>query len=414
MRRLSYLTLHLALGFTASLFMAAPVSAQDLGTYRPGQAYQSVTSPGADVCNSHCAGDAQCRAWNYVKVNPKAPGVCEFLASASAPVQSPISISGENVNQTSFARPVKQGGANTIRVGTSTQPKAAAPSVTQTAPKRRIVREAVPQRIQPQASANRRVQERRRRAAQPQSLTAQQNQYRRQSGDLQRPAAPKQVTAPRQQGPQRIGQPQPQFSQSQQPRQNPQFRPFLDSGGIDTTGRSVPVQNPQAYRGQNLQGQNQPAYKSQQRVPNGQQRIQRRRQVGARGPVGQPIGPVPRPANPNAQLRQPSQAFAPQGPSSVHLPRASAQAPVTQQNAQAAYARRQADLAVIASGNSADPIQQSLYGTLNDDVKTPAALQVLPNDPDAPIATSASRPVAPVQTQALSPAARGQLAGGPR
>ena len=52
MRRLTRLSLHLALGLTSVGFIAAPVFAQDLGTYRPGQAYQSVTSPGADVCNS--------------------------------------------------------------------------------------------------------------------------------------------------------------------------------------------------------------------------------------------------------------------------------------------------------------------------------------------------------------------------
>jgi len=79
MARLSQLSLHLTFGLAFSGFAVAPVMAQDLGTYRPGQAYQSVTSPGADVCNSHCAGDAQCRAWNYVKVNPKAAGVCAVL-----------------------------------------------------------------------------------------------------------------------------------------------------------------------------------------------------------------------------------------------------------------------------------------------------------------------------------------------
>jgi len=70
MHRMSRLFLHLSLGLSVAGFMAAPVLAQDLGTYRPGQAYQSVASPTADVCNSHCAGDAQCNAWNYVKVNP--------------------------------------------------------------------------------------------------------------------------------------------------------------------------------------------------------------------------------------------------------------------------------------------------------------------------------------------------------
>jgi len=157
-----------------------------------------------------------------------------------------------------------------------------------------------------------------------------------------------------------------------------------------------------------------------------QPRSQRRRQAGGRPPIGQPIGPVSASiAEQNARL-QPNrqapiqasiQASAPQRPASVNLPRASANAPVTHQNARAAFARRQADLAAIASGNSVDPIQQSLYGSLNDDVKVRAQLKTLPSDPDAPIATAASRPVTAVQTQPLGKlagAAGEQLAGGPR
>ena len=49
---------------TLSLFatlLSAPAFAADLGTYRPGTPYSSSPAGGADVCESHCAGEAQCR-----------------------------------------------------------------------------------------------------------------------------------------------------------------------------------------------------------------------------------------------------------------------------------------------------------------------------------------------------------------
>jgi len=424
MRRMSHLSLHLSIAFAATGFMAPSVYAQDLGTYRPGQAYQSVASPGADVCNSHCAGDAQCQAWNYVKVSPKASGVCEFLAKASEPVQSPISISGLNLSQKQYARTVNQGSTHTIRVGTAT-PAKAVPEVTRSVPQsrsqRRVVREAVSQRVAPQLTGNRRAQQRRQQVARPSTLG--QPQARQ---TFPTPQAPRQAIAP-QTRPVRIGQPQVQLqSQYAQPQavqsQKPQFKPFLDGAAQAV----VPRQNQQAYSPQNYQGQNyqtqnhqaqnhqDQAYQQARHVqPRAQNRTQRRRQVGGRQPIGQPITA---PTNGlNVQRTQTAQAsHAPQLRPSTYLPRASANAPVTQENAQAAFARRQADLAAIASGNSADPIQKSLYGSLNDDVKVPTALTQLPEDPNAPIATSASRIVVPVQTEALGQAIDSQLAGGPK
>ena len=46
--------------------------------------------------------------------------------------------------------------------------------------------------------------------------------------------------------------------------------------------------------------------------------------------------------------------------------------------------------------------QASLYGSLHDDVRVPAANTAMPMDPDAPIPTSQSRPVAPVQAEPLA------------
>jgi len=244
MRRLSKLSLHLALGLTSGLLMAAPVMAQDLGTYRPGTAYQSVSSPAADVCNSHCAGDAQCSAWNYVKVNPRAPGVCEFLASASSPVPSAISISGENTSHKSFARPVSQGGTNTVRVGTSAAPAPSRAAVTRPSSNRRVVREAVPQRISPQATVNRRAPQHGQTAVGA-SLTTQQNQYRRQTGDFRQD--PRIQQGLQQQRLQQQRQAALQQQNLQQSRglngQQPQFQPFLDNGVTNRAPRGTSPQN---------------------------------------------------------------------------------------------------------------------------------------------------------------------------
>jgi len=378
MRRLSQLSLHLSLGISLIGFTAAPVFAQDLGTYRPGQAYQSVTSPSADVCNSHCAGDAQCNAWNYVKVNPQASGVCEFLSSASTPVQSAISISGENTNQSRFSSRTTQGSTNTVRVGTRPAPAPAKPSVT-TAPTRRVVREAVPQRVTPQATAYRNTQSQAPRVSQQQQL-------------------------------------QRQAALQRQRQARPQFQPLLDAPAarhnVSNRAAARPVapqqnlpQNSQSLREQLRQNQARQGQTYQRQNPQPQQSAKLSRgQSDGRPPIGKPIGPVSDSiAKQNARLQRNS---------SVNLPRSSASAPVTHQNAREAFARRQADLAAIASGNSVDPITKSLYGSLNDDVKVRAPQKSLPSDPTAPIPTSAARPVTPVQTQPL--ASVDELAGGPR
>ena len=101
-----------------------------------------------------------------------------------------------------------------------------------------------------------------------------------------------------------------------------------------------------------------------------------------------------------------------------NMPRSSAQAPVTHQNGEAALKQRQAQLIAQANkantpanyqGLTAAQAQQSLYGSLNDDVKVPASNRAAPTDPNAPIATAASRPSTPVKTEPLE-----GLAGAPR
>lgn len=123
--------------------IATPAFAADLGTYRPGTPYHSVIVPTANVCESQCEGDAQCRGWNYVKAAPSAPGVCEFQSSISAPVSSAISISGVSNSAMPISSRVIEGNTNTIRVGTAVVPKPTATRQT-TQSGRQIVRQAVP------------------------------------------------------------------------------------------------------------------------------------------------------------------------------------------------------------------------------------------------------------------------------
>lgn len=115
--------------------LSAPAFAADLGTYRPGTPYHSTIVPGADVCESQCAGDARCRGWNYVKALPSAPGVCEFQSSVGDPISSAVSISGVSRSAMPMPGRVIAGDTNTIRVGTAVTPK---PEET------RIIRQPVP------------------------------------------------------------------------------------------------------------------------------------------------------------------------------------------------------------------------------------------------------------------------------
>ena len=130
---------------SAVFLMGGAVQAADLGQYRPGNPYQSVMAPSADVCETHCTGDAQCRSWNYVKANPKASGVCEFNANDTAPVASAISISGSNQSP-AYRQGIIPGGTNTIRVGMQPQPRPQAELYSQHTqqrsplPSRRVVR----------------------------------------------------------------------------------------------------------------------------------------------------------------------------------------------------------------------------------------------------------------------------------
>ncbi|MGB3455880.1 MAG: hypothetical protein WBA35_05930, partial [Litorimonas sp.] len=123
--------------------LAAPTAfAADLGTYRPGVPYHSVIVPAANVCESQCDGDAQCRGWNYVKPNPTVSGVCEFLSEAGQPISSAIAISGVSGSALPAPDRVIAGHTNTVRVGI-TPTIDQAPTV-QSGPTRRVVTHPVP------------------------------------------------------------------------------------------------------------------------------------------------------------------------------------------------------------------------------------------------------------------------------
>jgi len=199
--------------FAVSLFatlLSAPAFAADLGTYRPGTPYNSSVAAGADVCDNQCAGDAQCRGWNYVRPNPQAPGICEYLSSVSTPIPSQISISGENMSAAPFSSRVTAGGTNTIRVGTQAAMSTNTVAVGQAPSTRRVVRQAVPQRVTTQSASTQPIEN--------MILTAQQNRFRQ--GVAQSPqAATRQVNR--------------QAIPSQRPvqplMQRPAFRPILDA-----------------------------------------------------------------------------------------------------------------------------------------------------------------------------------------
>lgn len=360
--------------------LSAPAFAADLGTYRPGSPYHSVVAPGADVCESHCAGDAQCKGWNYVKVNPRAPGVCEFNAKSVSPIESAISISGQG--GASVAPGLIQGNTNTIRVGTRTAPKPRSNTVrVGTAPSgRRVVREAVPQRVTPSRTVARMP-------AQAGSLTAQQNKYRAATGHA----------APQPQGYPQSRQQQPRLQQQvarpqiRQPQIAPQGQRLLRDPRIQAPQQQAPRFQHNLDGG--AQGQQ---FARQPQQPQGQQAPQQQtRAPQGRPPIGVPIG---------YQGQQAARRTAPL-PRQPAIPKASVNDPVTHSNGQQrvqAAAQRQAQL-------SYEQAQQSLFGSLNDDVQAPRPMATPPADPNAPIPTSQARPTQPIEQSAL-----GVLAGAPR
>lgn len=416
---------------SVTLFMGGAAQAADLGQYRPGNPYQSVIAPGADVCQSHCAGDAQCRSWNYVKASPQASGVCEFNANDVPPVSSAISISGSN-SPAAYRRGVVAGGTNTIRVGTSPAYRGPTESRTQNPSNRRIVREAAPEQRQVQTASTARG------AITPpqgESLTAQQNQYRQMEAQSDQRRAPLNQSASNG----AIVMPQTfkydLGGQSSNPRQmeQTQRQPIrTQNPAAMQSGAGQPFP-PQSYAPQNLAPQYRPAPPVRQEGP--VTRSDRRRQ---QGPTGQGVQrgqgnmayqaqPAPQSfQNPSVQNQRAGQPYPPQGNYSQEsyrsenyapqyaaqnapLARRSATDPVTYGNVNSARSSSTPTSApqakALARGLSAEQAHQSLFGKLNDDVQVPNSGALVPTDPNAAIPTMSSRASGTIE--------QSSLAGGP-
>lgn len=158
MRRFTFLTFATAV-LCSSALLAPTAVAADAGTYRPGNAYNSITANTPDICEMQCSGDAQCRSWNFVRISDMSEGVCEFNDNISSPVPSAISISGDNVSRARAPR-VVTGQTNTVRVGaptaalTSSQPRTSAPSYAPAPPQYRPMQQSVAAPRAPQVSPN--------------------------------------------------------------------------------------------------------------------------------------------------------------------------------------------------------------------------------------------------------------------
>lgn len=372
---------------SATLLMGGAAHAADLGQYRPGNPYQSVIAPGADVCQNHCAGDAQCRSWNYVKASPQSSGVCEFNSNDVPPVSSAISISGSN-SAHNYRRGVIAGETNTIRVGTATLSKPSAQPQPQLRANsnRRIVREPVGQQRPVQTAAS--TQDSRAAVSMPQT-------FKYDLGDQP-------LNTPRRE-------------QTQSPHSLPNRDVPQNSGG-----QPYP---PQAYAPQNPASQ----YRAAPPVPSQGPvtRSDRRRQQGPSEPISQraqtPMAyrqapPPAQTAIQNPMTEQDYRSGSPFPPQAGVAPQYAQQnAPIVRRSATdpVTYGERaptasspslsyQAQPKALARGLSAEQAQQSLFGKLNDDVQVPNSGATVPTDPNAPIPTMSSRASGQVEQSNLA------------
>lgn len=340
MRRLSF-ALFSPILFAASAFAADP------GTYRPGSAYSSVPASSADTCDLQCAGDAQCRSWNFVRMSQMNGGVCEFNENTAAPVPSPVSISGENSPRKAYSSLVS-GRTNTVRVGSPsvTQGRPAAP---QPSSARRVIRQPVPAQIQPRSAAFRQTQTHKSQPHKSQPITSaaplnaghlslmeQQKLNRRLEGS----PAPRLQTPPRQQvqpsnslahnstqhrQPQHAWQqPAPrQHAMARRPQQAPSSPPAMFRHNLDEAAAAERQQR-------SHQTQQQPAsYAASQADPRLQQRLEQKTRVNkAASPQQQTQPRAPSPVHSSAM---PAASYSPQQGALSAPPGVPAMAPSQQQ-----------------------------------------------------------------------------------
>lgn len=152
MRRLSSPALFSLILSVVTVF-GTPAFAADQNTYRAGKAYLKTVANHYSQCERQCAGDAECRSWNFVRPNAgAASGICEFNSRISTPVQSSSSMSGTmNTRIDPALSRAVQGGTNTIKIGTPPMaiPKTSAPKMATRQRTRTVVRQPVPRQIKP-------------------------------------------------------------------------------------------------------------------------------------------------------------------------------------------------------------------------------------------------------------------------
>lgn len=348
--------------------LAAPALAVEPGTYRAGQPYQSARVSGPDACMSQCDADGQCQGWNFIRMRGSdTAGICELNAVRVAPVSSPVSMSGDRRAAKQSTRLVSAG-ARTVRVHS-----AVAPEPKPAAQGRRVVSQTVPPRYVPQTASDRRERRRNVRSANPPPHQKTRQTYRR-TQPFQNSGQPPAASPQAHMGP-RLGQ-------------NNGFQHMLDGSpqrSVRHSDRPVPP------RSAALQS---PVYPhAEPRPPRGATTAQPRQPwsqasaLAARGPLRQAPAQMAVPAAAPRPAGIPHEAPSePRSLASTAQPRSGSMQPQTPQ-------RR---LSVQAA-------QQSLYGSLHDDVTVPRMLTEddLAGDPDAPISTVRSVPVQQVDSSPL-------------
>lgn len=353
---------HLFFCSVISLSFTAPALAAEPGTYRPGTPYYSTQAGSANICEQQCSGDAQCKGWNFVSVNPNAPnGVCEFNSLNASPVPSEISVSGSN-GAPSYSRRVSAGGTSTVRVGApEPAPRSVRSNViaARTAPVRRFNQQAYTSSSSELSSVRPGARAIRPEQAGPSRRVVRQPIAQRRQPSQSSYRAPSRAAAP--------------LMRAQAPQQ-PRFQHNLDQG---VPQKYIPQRAQQTLRPQLSapQSARRPATNSRPNLPasgfqGGDPRLQNMvRQRAASPATSTRAAPQPQV---QAQPRAQSVSRPPQTPLPLRRPQSLAE------------------------------VEQSLFGSLNDDVKAPKPMtQAEQNNPDAPIATVSSVPVKRVTTESL-------------
>jgi len=357
--------MRLALFIGTFLLLAPAAWSADPGVYRPGPSYLSVYAQTPDQCQSQCQGDAMCKIWNYVQVaNSPTGAICEFKARISKPIPSQISISGENPNAFDSVK-IIPAGHRTTRVGSPAM-QYRSPSVNLRRVQNQTIRVGTIPIPQP--------------APAPVSVS----QTRHNNVAMQQRAARPHINLQRQDGQSHSINtqlsPLTNYAQSPPPMvaQRPAFRHTLDTSAPHMAAAPILSEPRQTHLP--------PAYE-----PSEPRRI--------------------RPHLDNteqnyADLQSAPTVSAPIAPSHPRLSEMAVAAPPTISR-QVSEISNQRPAAPIESGLAGGPVrpsaQNSLFGSLYDDVKAPHTLQSsdVKLGPDAPIQTVDSVPVGTVDVSPL-------------